>query len=566
MPPTPSIPPGRRRRLSLLGLCVVPPVIETAVLWLVGMAPDRAIAVQVTSPAPWGQFHDLRWLLVLHDSWLALVLEAAGFVLLRSGLDALIARAAWPGTDPPPLPGLVRRQAAFSACAWLFLLPWTVLGFGTSVVSISWLWITAVPPVVAVALVCSAGGASPKWWRQAPPRRAVATAALVFAGASVAGLATTEAPAGLWLPIAALAGAGNAWAWSRITIAVAGDERSRRPIPLAPIVSVGMVVVAVSGAAIAFAIVGSRKPPPGPLVASSGRPGDPPVLVVSGFDSKVDSSTPPAPIQVGHAVRFSYRGSDGNGEPLSYRADDTHRSVAALARTMAIQVARLHARSGRAVAIVAESEGSLVTQVYLAADPAAPVSQVILLSPLDQPGRVYYPPAGRDGYGLAAGDSLQAVTDLLGAISPVHLPANAPFLRSIVDHAGALRGLLSCPLPEQETLLEPLADALADPAAPSAPGVRVVVEPAYHGGLLTNPGAQHDIDRLLSGRPVRSATGLGTVETLLRGAAAGWQAPTLPLAVFGPAPDHPSCAAMVARIRSWVGPLPSGAQKAIATS
>jgi hypothetical protein len=556
VPPSPSIPPGLRRALALLALCSIPPVIETAVLWLIGLAPDRALATQVTSPAPWGQFHDLRWLLVLHDSWLALVLEGAGFLLLRSGLDALIARTAWPGSDAPPWAGLARRQLAFNACAWLFLLPWTVLGFGTSVVSISWLWITAVPPVFVVALVCSAGGISATWWRQAPPRRAVATAALVFAGASLAGLATTEAPAGLWLPIAAVAGAGNAWGWTRLVGAVAGDRKPRRRLPLAPIVSVGMVVVAVSGAAIAFAVVGSRKPPPGPPVAGAARPGDPPVLVVSGFDSKIDSSTPPAPIRVGRAVRFSYRGSDGDGEPLSYTADDTHRSVAALARTMAVQVAQLHTRSGQPVAIVAESEGSLVAEVYLAADPVAPVSQVILLSPLDQPARVYYPPAGRDGYGLATGDSLQAVTDLLGAISPVHLPANAPFLRSIVDHAGALRGLLSCGLPGREVLLEPLADALADPAAPSVPGVRVVVEPAYHGGLLTNHGAQQDIDRLLSGRSVQTTTGLGTVETLLRGAAAGWQVPALPPALFSPSPDHPSCAAILTSIRVWVGPLP----------
>jgi hypothetical protein len=204
------------------------------------------------------------------------------------------------------------------------------------------------------------------------------------------------------------------------------------------------------------------------------------------------------------------------------------------------------------VAIVAESEGSLITQVYLAVDPGAPISQAILLSPLDQPGRVYYPPPGRSGFGLATGDALQSLTYALAGFSPVHLRADGPFLRSIVDHAASLRGLLSCPPPVSEELLEPLADSLADPAAPA--GVPAVVVPAFHGGLLSNPVAQRDIDALLRGGRVGPDPGAGAAAAVLRGAAAGWQVPSLPLSLYTSSPDHPSCAAMTAGLRRWVGP------------
>lgn len=95
---------------------------------------------------------------------------------------------------------------------------------------------------------------------------------------------------------------------------------------------------------------------------------------------------------------------------------------------------------------------------------------------------------------------------MLGDISPVELSADDPLFRSVVDHAGGLRGLLACPTPGvAEHLIEPLADAVADPEAPST-SVPVTVISAFHGGLLTDVEARRDVARLLGGKAISSSS------------------------------------------------------------
>src|SRR6266540_1332076 len=89
--------------------------------------------------------------------------------------------------------------------------------------------------------------------------------------------------------------------------------------------------------------------------------------------------------------RFSYRGQGPGGEPLPYDASDTHDTLPELVRTMRDQIEAFHRQSGQKVAIVAESEGALVAKTYLAATPGAPVDELVMLSPLVQPARVWYP-------------------------------------------------------------------------------------------------------------------------------------------------------------------------------
>jgi hypothetical protein len=534
---------------------VVPPLIELGVLWMTTGGADRALAVQVTSISPFGQFHDLRWLLVYNQSWAAFALEFVGLVAARAALNSLIAALAAPG-GVQPYGRRLAREAGFTAAIYVLLLPWTVLAFGMGVVPISWLFLTAVPPIVLIAMVSAHGSLSPAWWRQAPGWRIVGWSATAFAAQTVAGLALQLSPAPAWPAIAVAGGGFNALAWTRISRAWsrAGPERARI-LPVVPAVGIGMLVVAVSGAAIGFAVVGGRRPPAasGSRLAGVGTLGGdgPPVLVVSGFDSKLDADTITPRFSAGPVLRFSYLGLDADGLPLPYGPDATHRSLGDLVRAMAVQVSDLHRRSGRTVAIVAESEGALVARVYAAAYPDAPVSRLVLLSPLDRPGRVFYPVAGRSGFGTAAGGALSLITDLLGGISPVHLPAGSPFLRSIVDHAPALRDLLSCRTGPPETLVQPLADSLADAQAPGG-AVPAVVLPAYHGGLLTNRSAQTVVKRLLGGARVRTTSLMSLADSVLRGAAAGWQTPTLPLSLYEPSRDHPSCADMTARVRAWM--------------
>jgi hypothetical protein len=525
-------------------------------VWGLGVPGDRAIALQASAPSPWGQFHDLRWLLVFNDSWLTLALGAVGLVCARSLLDTFVVRQLRPGRREFLRDAL--SEAAFTSAMLVLLLPWAVMGFGVGVVPISWLFFTSLPPVFAIALASGHGSATPQWWHRVPPRGAVAWTAATFAAASLGGLATESAPSWAWVPIAAAAGLFYARAWRGVVSAVARPRGRQRWVPLTPALGVGMLAVAVSGAAIAFAVVGSRRPP-APLAAAPASPprrGSTAVLVASGFDSVLSAATPTPTFGLGpgfDAVRFSYRGVGAGGQPLDYGAADTHASLRHLARLMAAQVGSLYRSTDRPVDVVAESEGALVARVFLAAYPHAPVSRVVLLSPLDQPGRVYYPPGGGQGFGVATGRVLEGVTDLLAGISPIHLRADSPFLRSVVGEAPGLRGLLSCPTRPAEDLLEPLADALADPASPG-PAVPAVVVAAFHGGLLTNPQAQRDVGLLLRGRRVAPDGALDAAETVLRGAAAGWQAPTLPLALYTASPDHPSCAAMTASIRRWVAP------------
>lgn len=544
-------------RRRVLALCVLLPVAELVALWAVGAAGDRALAAEVSAPAPLDVFHDLRWLLVLHDSWWALALEAAGIAVLRTLVDAAIVRAAWPaaGRVAPPWGAQLRRTAVFVAASLLVLLPWTVIGFGVDVVAISWLFFAAVPPVVVIAAAASHGAVHAGWWRRLPPARSVGWVSLAFLVETATGAAVGAAPAPLWVPLVALGGVFNAWAWSGVVAAASPlGERRGRFLPVAPAVSIGMLAVAVLGAALSFQLVGTpthvsvapRR------AAAAGDGSGPPVLLVGGFGSALAGALPHPVPGPWDEVRYSYAGSGPGGAPEPYGPADTHQGLDVSVRRMATQVAALAAATHARVALVAESEGSLIARTYLAAYPGAPVSRVVLLSPLDQPGRVYYPSPGHQGYGVLTGYALSVLTSLLGGFSPVDLPADSPFLRSIVDHASELRDLLDCPTRPPEALLEPLADAVVDPVPPGR-RVPAVVVPAFHGGLLTDRRAQLDVATLLAGGTVAADRGLLAAERAVRLAAGPWQVPSLPIGLDA-GPGGLSCAAMAADIGSWVRP------------
>lgn len=570
-----------RDRPWLLVAAIAVPVAEVVVLWSVGLSADRALAPEVTAPSPMAEFHDLRWLMVLQDSWLALAAEAGAVLVLRSLLNAVLVHQAWWGDDRPTLLALWRRTAIASLALGIFIAPWAALAFGVDMVSISWLSFAALPPILLVALISPHGPVSRGWWHQVPPRRAVGWVVLIVIETTLTGAVVHALPAAGWVPAVAAGGLFNAWAWRGVVGAVTGRAGVRRRfVPVVPVVAVGMVGVAVIGTAVAFSLVG-RPSPIEPSASASTRGGartnleatpgaaaagqvarrahaGPPVVVVSGFDTSWDgASTPPIPGRFDEQ-RFSYRGLGASGQPLPYTAADTHRSVRTTARLLATQVEMLHRATGQPVSIVAESEGELVARVYAAAVPAAPIARLVLLSPLDEPGRVYYPLDGHEGYGLMTGYELRGLTAVLGGISPVQMPADSPFLRSIVDHAGDLRNLLSCPANDTpEEIIEPLADAVVDPASP-APGVPTIVLPAFHGGLLSDTQAQADVEALLQGkRPAPSASGLAGLETTLRLASASWQVPALPLSLYptpgGGGSDSPTCSAMAAHIQAWIG-------------
>ena len=523
------------RKWPLVTVCVAVAVAEALVLEATGATWAARLAPQVVAPAPFGLFHDLRWLVVYHYSWASFAAETVALLIFRSLLDAVIVRLAWPeGYPVPTLAAAWRRTAAFSALAVVLLAPWVTLLFGMAIVSLSWLFFAAVPPVLAVATLTHPGAVSSDWWRRTVPLRAVGWVALTFGVMTVAALVVSLDPVALAVPVAAAGGVFNAWAWRGVVRAVATRERSYRFRPVAPAGLFTLLLVAVGGAALGFAVTTARAhhqrvravtqalPPP-----ARGQP----VLIASGFGTKWDGVGGPWLPGPFDERRFSYRGLDAAGRPLPYSASDTVQSLPQLEASMAGQVDALYHRTGRRVSVVAVSEGSLVAETFLAHHPRAPVDQVLLLSPLVRPGRVYYPPQGTPGWGMVGGFGLQALTDTLGGISPFKVSTSTPLFRSIMAEAPLVRSVLSCPPPGvRQVAVQPLADAVAAPSTPVA-GIPTVVVPAFHSGALGDPAIDGAVVGLLEHHPVPGPGGWALFERVLAPASTAWQVPELALSV-----------------------------------
>jgi hypothetical protein len=529
-------------RWRLIALCAGAGALEAALLSHLGVQSGAGLAPQVNAPAPFGVFHDLRWLIVYHNSWPGFLAEASAVLFARGLLTALTVREAWPDDIPRPSPRvLITRSLAFTFIAALLLMPWTILLFGLAVVSVSWLFFASVPTVLLLAFLVHHGAITGGWWRRAPAPRALGWIALTFVVLTVAAGITAVSPRALWVPIAALTGVFNAWAWFGMVHAVTGTARSQRFLPLAPAGLALLLGAIVGGAAIGFATVKS------PATSSSADastadtnptnqgattpPTGKPVLVASGFWSSWNGRTPPPLSGNYDEQRFSYRGLDSEGRPLPYRSTDTQQPLSELERLMADQVDALYRQTGKPVSIVAESEGSLVAKTYLTGSPKAPVNALIMVSPLVQPGRVYYPPSGGTGWGVVGGLGLQSLSDTVGSLTTVDLAPSQPFLRSIVEDAPALRSVLSCPVAGvRQYAVLPLADAVASGNSQSL-GIPTAVVPAFHGGLLGDPNADALIQQELGGGTPSDSSLWSVAEEVIGPASSAWQVPDLPLSL-----------------------------------
>jgi hypothetical protein len=540
----------------LLTVAIGGPVLEVGLLWLLGVTSALGIAPAVTAPAPFATFHDLRWLLVYHRTWPGFVAEALALLAFRGALTALLVALAWPkGAPRPSVAALLRQAATFTLVSAVLLAPWAGLLFGLAVMPVSWLFFAAVPPVLAIGLLIHHGAVRPRWRWHSPPARSAGWVALTFAVLTLSGAALSAAPPAARLVVAAAAGLFNAWAWLGVVSVLAlAPPVPRRAVPLVPIALTLLLAVVATGAGLGFranqANGATQARLPRPL---AGRP----VLLVTGLGGSWDGVARRWLDGDFEVRRFSYRGQDASGAPLAYASADTHRPLPDLVRSMAAQVDALHRSTGEPVAIVAESEGALVAKTYLAANPGAPVDELVMLSPLVQPARVWYPREGADGWGLAAGWELRELGGLFHDLSDANLSADMPVVRSILDHRPALRDLLACPLPHTHQLaLFPLADAVATPH-PSQIGIPSGVVPAFHGGLLADGSVRREVARYLSNGSLPAATVWPVVQQLLRASAAAWQVPELPLTLnqgwSGPPGRTPTCDAISASLRAWLG-------------
>ena len=540
----------------LLAVSIGAPVVEVALLWALGLTSALGIAPAVTAPAPFATFHDLRWLMVYHRSWLGFAVEAVAMVAFRGAMTALIVGLAWPRAVPrPPAAVLLRQGTLFTLASALLLAPWAGLLFGLAVMPVSWLFFAAIPPVLAIGLLIHQGAVHDGWPWYRPPPRTSGWVALSFAVLTLSGAALAASPAVLRLPVAAASGLFNAWAWVGIVNVLAlAPQVPRRVVPLVPIALALLLAVVATGAGLSFRASQADRGHVARLAYPlTGRP----VLLVTGFGGGWDGVARRWLDGDFEVRRYSYRGQDARGQPLPYSNVDTHQPLPDLVRAMAAQVTAFHRDTGQPVAIVAESEGALVARTYLAASPRAPVAELIMLSPLVQPARVWYPREGAAGWGLAAGWELRELGGLFHDLSGADLSADMPVVRSLLDHGPALRDLLACPLPATHQLaLFPLADAVATPH-PSEIGIPSRVVPAFHGGLLAEGSVRHVVEDYLQHGTVPAATIWPVAQQILRASAAAWQVPELPLTLnkdwSGPAGRSPSCDAMTASLREWLG-------------
>jgi hypothetical protein len=505
--------------------------LEGVLVALLPTTATRSLAPQASAVTPFGVFHDLRWLSVYHDSWTTFGLELVGMLVVRGLLTTLMVWESWPGFDRPRIGRLFGRGVSSTALAAVFLAPSVSLLFGLAVVPVSWLFLAAVPLALAVALIIHPVSVHGDWWRRTVPFRALGWVALSFLVFSATGMITSTSPVPVGIVAAALVGLFNARAWFGMVHALVNRPPARHVLPIVPVALATMVAIAGSGAYVGFsdARTAQTEIRAGPRVA--GRQPGPPVLVVSGYGSRWNGRpVHPIPGRFDE-IRFSYAGLDSNGDPRPYRSADTVKPLLQLARMMAAQVTAVQRRTGQPVAVVAESEGALVAETYLAATPHPPVRRLVMASPLLDPGRVSYPLDGA-GWGVASRSGMEVMVSAFQPASPIDLSPTSPFLASVNQEAPLLQKLATCPVPGVSRIaLLPLADAVAASSSSRLAFPSIVV-PAFHGGLLSDSSAAALVGRILRGGTAGSRGWWQLAEDTIRWAASAWQVPDLPPNAF----------------------------------
>lgn len=516
----------------LLALTAGPAAAEAALLLWAGNRAALALAPQAGAPVPVGVFHDLRWVLVYHDSWTTFALALLGAVALRTVLGTATVLAAWPPETPRPCPRrLAGTTLIATAVSLAALAPWAAVTVAAGVTALSWFSVGATIAVLALALALARAPVTGTWWRGLPPPAALAWTVAAFVVATLGALAVGLSPGWAAVPLAAVAGAANAPIWRGLVRAVARTRPRAPRLPLVPAV-VLLLLLALAGSG-ALARSGSRnaaRPPPA-LVLRDGAPAPGQALVyVGGYDSTYDGGIGYAPDPAARPVlpvtRFSYAGIDERGRPLPYGPASTHQSLERSADLLARQVADVRRRTGRPVAVLGHSEGTLVVRAYLERRPTPEVQGAILLSPLPQPGRVHYPPPhANGGWGLATGWLLRGIFSVIQSNGGTGISSDQPFVRSLLDGGDRYRDRVLCPVPGIRMIaFLPVLDAIADPPGPE-PGIPVVVVPERHAMDYGRASVQRRIVAFLNGAPP-PAPRTGSYRAV-RAAAAAWQAPSL---------------------------------------
>jgi hypothetical protein len=565
-----TIPAGRSmaaesfvRHRGLIAIAVGGACAQACLLTVV--APGaRALAPQITAIPPLAVFSDLRWLFGYNRSWFGFALTCMALVLARAALSTLLARLAWPSQLPSPRWGATfGRFVIFTMVASVLLSPVVTLLFGVSLLPFSWPFLAALPAMLLILIPLAHGGLLGSWWRTLPPVRAVGWLLASFVVLSLAAAAIASLPTAAAVVVAGLAGLVNARAWYGAAAAVTRqgapissswrhDPRWRRvaralPAPVSPLAATAALALLIGATRLVFVLAGTTPLPGGPaaiptraavLAASTEAAGSgasasgrltSAVLVIPGFGSSCCyPSESRALIGPSALVRpFSYVGLDSQGRPLPYGLDATDVPLPVLGDRIAQQVWQLHKETGRSVAIVAESEGTLGVYAMLARHPGVPVSSVVLLSPIVDPGQaVQVGQASSTGGDPVSGDALSELVNFAGSLSPFG-EAGAGRLIASVRSDGAAYAAAAVRNGQRIRWLAviPLADAVTLPVC-GLPSNAIVV-PAMHGSLLGDPAIDRMAHRFLSNQQVAGQQQLRDTAEAIAAAASAWRMPVI---------------------------------------
>lgn len=554
-------------------------LLEAIGLRAAGMVGTLPLAAQASAVAPVMAFHDDRWLFVYANSWPVLAAELLAAVAVRTVMMAACISAAWPKDLPrPPMRRVLGRGAVAYAALVVAMSPWALLSFVTAVMSVSYPLAGAVVGAGLLGVfVLPHAGVAGRWWAHLPPLRAMAWTAADILVVTAGAIAIAYSPGWVVLAAAGAAGALNGRCWQGLVRACAvraathGEKLGAARRALVPAWSASAIVgLTVLMASIVpyvggpFFADGSHRAQPLP------HQGERTVLLVDGYQSRWSGGAPYEHFRGFYTTEFSYRGLGPKGRPLPYGSTATTRSLHVLVRRFAAQVDRLRRLTGRRVDVVAVSEGTLVLRDYLAHTRSRALHTVVFASPLPRPDRVYAPPSGHSGFGMAATAEIGALLEISRAEQPnLDVNMNLPILRSLLAQGPLFRQRSLCPVPGITIVaLLPMTAAIDDPPGPVG-GVDTSVAPDLHAHLIQTAAVRREVASLLHGKPLSRHFGWGLAFQLLRYASSIGEVPSLPLgsvpawrraggtrwgdAALGsygcPAVDHPSATALPRRAR-----------------
>ncbi|MEU0156112.1 hypothetical protein [Micromonospora fulviviridis] len=129
---------SRWRLLALLGAAAIVPLAESLALVSIGFRQAEGLIGQSSAVWPYDSYHDMRWLLVYHQSWWVFGLGLVGAIMLRGALSAVLVSLSWPAGAPRPARRvLLLRNLGVAALTAAIVAPFAALAVAASVVSLS---------------------------------------------------------------------------------------------------------------------------------------------------------------------------------------------------------------------------------------------------------------------------------------------------------------------------------------------------------------------------------------------------------------------------------------------